>query len=74
MTDQEKQAMIDKMVVGELCVKALSENEFYGLLSGLTRMYFARVLNCCDASGRMDTNGARCQTSFRECVKKEKEV
>ena len=54
MTDQEKQAMINKMVAGELCIKALSENEFYGLLSGLTRMYFARVWNCCDASGRMD--------------------
>ena len=54
MTDQEKQAMINKMVAGQLHIKELSENEFYGLLSGLTRMYFARVWNCCDASGRMD--------------------
>lgn len=54
MTDQEKQVMINKMVAGVLCIQALSENEFYGLLSGLKRMYSARVWNCCDASGRMD--------------------
>ena len=54
MTDQEKQVMINKMVAGELCIQALSENEFYELLSGLKRMYSARVWNCCDASGRMD--------------------
>ena len=46
--------MINKMVAGELCIQALGENEFYELLSGLKRMYSARVWNCCDASGRMD--------------------
>ena len=54
MNDQEKQAMIDKMVAGGLYIKGLSDEDFYGLLEGLTRMYFARVWNCCDASGKMD--------------------
>ena len=31
-----------------------AESDFYGLLEGLTRMYCARVWNCCDASGKMD--------------------
>ena len=54
MNDQEKQAMIDKMVAGGLYIKGLSDEDFYGLLEGLTRMYCARVWNCCDASGKMD--------------------
>lgn len=54
VTDQEKQGMINKMVAGELCIQKLSEDEFYGLLAGLMRMYSARVWNCCDASGKMD--------------------
>jgi hypothetical protein len=75
MTDPEKQAMIDKMVAGELCIKALSENEFYGLLSGLTRMYFARVWNCCDASGRMDHEWSALSDIFqRVCEEREKVV
>ena len=75
MTDQEKQAMINKMVAGELCIKALSENEFYGLLSGLTRMYFARVWNCCDSSGRMDHEWSALSAIFqRVCEERERGV
>lgn len=54
MNDQEKQVMINKMVAGELYIKGLSDEDFYELLEGLKRMYFARVWNCCDASGKMD--------------------
>ena len=56
MNDQDKQAMIDKMMAGELHIKTLSDEAFYALLEGLTRMYFARVMNCCDtsASGEKD--------------------
>ena len=75
MTDQEKQAMIDKMVAGELCIKTLSEDEFYGLLSGLRRMYFARVWNCCDASGRMDHEWSALSAIFRRvCEERERGV
>ena len=63
------------MVAGELCIKALSENEFYGLLSGLTRMYFARVWNCCDASGRMDHEWSTLSDIFqRVCEERERGV
>ena len=54
MNDQDKQAMINKMVAGELYINGLSDEDFYELLEGLKRMYFARVWNCCDASGKMD--------------------
>ena len=67
--------MINKMVAGELCIKALSENEFYGLLSGLTRMYFARVWNCCDSSGRMDHEWSALSAIFqRVCEERERGV
>ena len=67
--------MINKMVAGELCIQALSENEFYGLLSGLKRMYFARVWNCCDASGRMDHEWSTLSDIFqRVCEEREKVV
>lgn len=75
MTDQEKQVMINKMVAGELCIQALSENEFYELLSGLKRMYSARVWNCCDASGRMDHEWSTLSDIFqRVCEERERGV
>ena len=75
MTDQEKQVMINKMVAGVLCIPALSENEFYGLLSGLTRMYSARVWNCCDASGQMDHEWGTLSAIFqRVCEERERGV
>ena len=75
MTDKEKQVMINKMVAGELCIQALSENEFYELLSGLKRMYSARVWNCCDASGRMDHEWSSLSDIFqRVCEERERGV
>ena len=72
ITDQEKQVMINKMVAGELCIQSLSENEFYGLLNGLMRMYSARIWNCCDASGKMDHEWSTLSDIFRRlCEERE---
>ena len=55
MEDKEKQEMIDNVLSGKKPVKELSENCFRELIDGLKRMYFARVINCVDASAKWDT-------------------
>ena len=54
MEDKEKQELIDNVLSGKIPVKELSENCFHELLDGLKRMYFARVMNCVDASAKWD--------------------
>ena len=54
MTKGEKQELIDNVLTGKIPIRELSENCFHELLDGLKRMYFARVMNCVDASARWD--------------------
>lgn len=54
MEDKEKQELIDNVLSGKVPVANLGQSDFYELLDGLKRMYFARVLNCVDASARWD--------------------
>lgn len=54
MEDNEKQELIGNVLSGKVPVAQLGESDFYELLDGLKRMYFARVLNCVDASARWD--------------------
>jgi len=54
MEDNEKQELIDNVLSGKMAISKLSDCDFYELLDGLKRMYFARVLNCVDASARWD--------------------
>ena len=55
MRDNEKQELIDNVLSGKMAISKLSDCDFYELLDGLKRMYFARVLNCVDASAKWDT-------------------
>ena len=55
MEDRNKQMLIDNVLSGKVPIAKLSECDFYELLDGLKRMYFARVLNCVDASAKWDT-------------------
>ena len=53
--DHEKQAMLDKMVVEWLYdVLTMDRERFLALLDAQKRMFFARVWNCCDATGKKD--------------------
>ena len=54
MDKNEKQELIDNVLTGKIPIRELSENCFHELLDGLKRMYFARVMNCVDASAKWD--------------------
>ena len=54
MNDEDKQKLIEDFLHRRINPRALSRDDFIELLDGLKRMYFARVWNCCDASGKMD--------------------
>lgn len=54
MDNKEKQKLIDNVLSGKIHIRELNENCFHELLDGLKRMYFARVMNCVDASAKWD--------------------
>ena len=54
MDKNEKQKLIDNVLTRKIPIRELSENCFHELLDGLKRIYFARVMNCVDASAKWD--------------------
>ncbi len=71
MTDEEKQAMLDKMCAEGLHdVDTMSKERFIGLLDALGRMFRSRIWNCCDSTGYKDhewsTLSAVCRRAIRE--------
>lgn len=67
MDDNEKQAIISSVIHGERNAAQLTAEEFVGLLDGLRRMYFARIFNCVDASGKWDTEWGALSEVFARC-------
>ncbi len=74
MSDKEKQEMIDNVLSGKIPVRELSENSFHELLDGLKRMYFARVMNCADASAKWDTEWCALSDIFQRICGREVKV
>ena len=72
MEDNEKQALISTVIHGEKTAKSLGKEEFLGLLDGLRRMFFARVFNCVDDSGKWDTEwialSGVCERAYKEII------
>lgn len=54
MTDKDKEALLWDVLARRKEVSALSRDEFMDLLDALQRMFFARVMNCVDASAKKD--------------------
>lgn len=54
MTDKDKEALLWDVLERRKYVPGLSRDEFLDLLDGLQRMFFARVMNCIDASAKKD--------------------
>lgn len=62
--------MLDKMVdEGLHDVLDMDRERFLALLDALKRMFFSRVLNCCDASGRKDHEWATLSDVFQRALK-----
>ena len=79
ITDEEKQAMLDKMCnEGLYDVDTMSNEKFIALLDALRRMFRARIWNCCDATGQKDrewgTLSAVCDRALRELTADKKEA
>lgn len=69
MTDQEKQAMLDKMCDTGLDADELTSEQFLGLLDALSRMYCARIWNCVDATMRYDREWGTLSSVFRRVIR-----
>lgn len=54
MNDKDKEALLWDVLERRKDVSDLSRDEFLDLLNGLQRMFFARVMNCVDASAKKD--------------------
>lgn len=51
-------------------VEKLPDDDFKGLLYGLSRVFSARVMNCADASGRYDREWRRLSCLLKEAFRK----
>ncbi len=69
ITDDQKQKMLSKMCDEGLCIRELTNEEFLALLNALERMFFARVMNCCDATGRKDHEWSTLSDVFGRALK-----
>lgn len=49
-----KEEDIQKVLSGEVAVSSLTNAEFDELVKALVRVYFARVMNCVDGTGKSD--------------------
>lgn len=54
MKDEDLQKLIEGLFAGSVKIDDLADDEFALVLMGLSRVYFARVLNCVDAHGKND--------------------
>lgn len=54
MDDNEKQKLVDGVLSRNVNVSELSDDDFIELLDGLKRIYFARAMNCVDATAKRD--------------------
>lgn len=71
-TDKETIAkLIDSFFNEEgFAVEKLPDDDFKGLLYGLSRVFSARVMNCVDALGRYDREWSRLSCLLKEAFRK----
>lgn len=68
MDDKDLEELVLGVLHGERNVFQLTEDEFSSVLKVLVRVFFARVMNCVDATGRKDKEWLALSDIFQRAV------